>query len=190
MNKIFGLLIIFPAWCFAQHSVPVSVIRGQAVGGSAKRIDAGSAKGVVIFFTGTRCPYDELYRDRLEKLAERYKSQIVFARVNAMPGEDPAEMVRQAELWKSVGYAVDSAQVMFRALGAKKTTEVFLLHKRGEKMEVYYRGPVDDNPQVESDTNRNYLDQAIINLLNDKPSEGHIDRIPGCLIRTALPDKH
>ena len=190
MKLFFCLCFILPVWVFAQHSVPASVVRGQPVAGSALRINTGSAKGIVIFFTGTRCPYDELYRNRLEKLAARFKDQIVFARVNAMPGEDPSEMVRQSNAWKSVIYVVDSAQVMFRKLGAKKTTEVILLHPRGENMEIYYRGPVDDNPQVETDATRNYLEQAILNLIQAKPSEGHIDRIPGCLIRAAMSEKN
>lgn len=189
MKLLSGILLLFSVGVFAQHTVPVSVVRGQPVAGSVQRINSGSAKGVVIFFTGTACPYDELYRNRMEKLADRFKDQIVFARVNAMPGENGTEMARQAGAWKSMTYVVDSAQLMFRKLNARKTTEVVLLHRSGENLEVYYRGPVDDNPQVESDASRKYLEQAILNLLKDKPSEGHIDRIPGCLIRAAFPEK-
>lgn len=190
MKKWCLFFFILPIGLFAQHTIPISIIRGQSIAGSVQRINIGSANGMVIFFTGTRCPYDELYRNRMEKLAERFRDQIVFVRLNAMPGEDLDEIARQSNAWKSIFYVMDSAQVMFRKLGAKKTTEVFLLHRRGENLELYYRGPIDDNPQVEHDANKSYLEQAILNLLQDKPSPGHIDRIPGCLIRSELQNKN
>lgn len=189
MRFFIFLTFLFHGSILAQTTFQLSGFRGQPVAGSAQRIELGDAKGLVIFFTGTRCPYDELYRNRMEKLAQEFSGEVVFSRVNSMPGEDPAEMARQAGVWKSVVYVVDSAQLMFRKLGAKKTSEVFLLFRRGDAYELFYRGPVDDNPQVESDADRKYLKDAIVNLLQGKPSEGHIDRIPGCLIRALLPEK-
>lgn len=148
------------------------------------RIKLPADGAVVLFFTGTRCPYDDLYRKRLAALEERFRGKVSFYYVNAMPDEAASEMSSQIRDWKvPITYVVDSAQVMARTLGVKKTTEVFLLKVNGDKLELFFRGPVDDNPQMEQDTNQEYLQQAILALLDGKVSPGHYDRIPGCLVR-------
>lgn len=164
------------------------IFKGKAVSGidatHSGQIRIPDGGGVVLFFTGTRCPYDDLYRKRLTQLQERYEGKVQFFFVNAMPDESEVEMRKQVNEWDSViPYVIDSAQWMARTLGVKKTTETFLLRHRGPDFELYFRGPVDDNPQVETDTEHEYLDHAIAAMLAGKTSPGHFDRLPGCLVR-------
>jgi len=193
MKLIISLITALPVLLFAQASkqpqqYPATIFRGQPVAGvgpqHTARITLPADGAIVLFFTGTRCPYDDLYRKRLAALEERFRSKVSFYYVNAMADEASAEMSSQISDWKiPIPYVIDSAQVMARALGVKKTTEAFLLRVKGDRLELYFRGPVDDNPQLEQDTNQEYLQQAIDAMLQGKTSPGHYDRIPGCLVR-------
>lgn len=172
----------------APNHYRANLFHGKSVPGvdatHSGRILIPEGGGAVLFFTGTKCPYDDLYRKRLMQLQERYRGKVQFYFINSMPDESMDEMRRQVLEWNSnIPYIIDSAQVMAKTLGVRKTTEAFLLRHKGPDLDLFFHGPVDDNPQVETDTEHEYLEHAIQAMLAGKTSPGHFDRMPGCLVR-------
>lgn len=159
----------------------------QAIGMNGKyvSINADEAQGVVVFFTSTRCPYDEHYLDRMKNYAERFSGKIRFYFVNSSAEDTPDEIRKKSDEWASgIPYLHDADQSVFRALLAKRTSEVFLLQKAAAGLNIVYHGPLDDNPQVSEDADRNYLLDAINALLAGQKATPVTARVAGCFIRT------
>jgi len=51
-------------------------------------------------------------------------------------------------------------------------------------LQVSYRGPLDDNPQVSEDADKNYLLDAIHAVLNGQKPAPVTARVAGCFIRS------
>ena len=176
------LLLIISSEIFAQ------VIKEplEAIGQDGKfvRINGAGSEGVVIFFTATRCPYDDHYLERMKKYASRYAGKILFYFVNASAEDTPDDIRKKLNSWgNEIPYLHDPDQNVLRALNAKRTSEVFFLLKTGQGLSLVYRGPLDDNPQVSEDADKNYLLDAIEASLKGSKPEAVTARPAGCFIR-------
>ena len=159
----------------------------QAIGMDGKYVSlqAEGIQGVVLFFTDTRCPYDDHYLERMHKYAADFSGKIRFYFVNVSAEDTPEEIKKQANKWgAAVPYLHDADQSVLRALGGKRTSEVFLLQKSNGGLQVSYRGPLDDNPQVSEDADKNYLLDAIHAVLNGQKTAPVTARVAGCFIRS------
>jgi hypothetical protein len=83
----------------------------------------------------------------------------------------------------NVPYLADKDQIAMEALGARKSTEVFLISKAGGKLNLVYSGAIDDNPQVAKDVKQPFLKDAIEKLLAGQKIEVANQRASGCTIR-------
>jgi hypothetical protein len=141
---------------------------------------------VAVIFTSNECAFDRYYHERIRALVGTYSGKIQFLLVNSyveLP-ESPMAMKEKHKTWSlQVPYLADKEQVVMTLLGAKKTPEVFLLHKSGGAFSISYHGPIDDNPQVASDVKQNYLKVSIDKLLAGQPLDAAEVRVIGCTIR-------
>lgn len=144
----------------------------------------GSVTGVAVVFTSHECPFDNYYKERLKELTSQYAGKIQFVLINS--NLEPQENVEQMAIHYNdinVPYLADKDQVAMEALGARKSTEVFLISKAGGKLNLVYNGAIDDNPQVAKDVKQQFLKDAIEKLLAGQKIDVTNQRASGCTIR-------
>jgi thiol-disulfide isomerase/thioredoxin len=142
--------------------------------------------GTVVIFTSLKCPYDQHYQERIKNLYEKYAGKISFFLIDSNPGadEDDSKMKAAYANWNmSIPFLSDKSQVGLKTLNATRTPEAFLLKSEGNRLKVVYQGAIDDNPQVHHDTGKNFLDDAMTELVAGKPIRVSAERVIGCTIR-------
>lgn len=186
MKKLSFLIFWITAQASAQGTIRPFELHHVADGKSVAVKNCSGCVGAVVIFTSVKCPYDQLYHDRIKALNEKFSSKISFFLINASPGadEDEASMKGAYSNWATnIPYLSDKKQLALQTLGATRTSEAFLLKPDGNEMKVVFRGPIDDNPQVHHDTGKDYLHHAIEELLAGKPITIPNERVAGCIIR-------
>lgn len=169
---------------------------GQALP-DVKLLDTGSGKtvslseyqsspGVVIIFISNTCPYDGYYYSRIAKLTNAYNGKVPVLLVNAHRDNDESAESMKAkaqQLSLTVPYLADKEQTLMKELNATKSPEAFVLKNTGGKFTIFYRGAIDDNPQVEADVHTHYLKDAVNALLAGQKYGVPEVRPVGCTIR-------
>ena len=143
-------------------------------------------KGVVVLFTSNVCPYSVYYEGRVTQLAADYSSQgIQFLLINSHleDKESIDEMANKISTWGlDVPYLADKEQKLLSQFGARKSPEAFLLKKGDSGFTIFYKGAIDNNPQVASDVKEPYLKMNIDALINGgSPKTG--SRPIGCSVK-------
>lgn len=149
------------------------------------------SKAIVVIFTSNYCPYAKLYNDRVNSLIQRYKSKgVSFVLINSNdPTKSNADNLnnmseKAAELETKIPYLIDSDQEVADMFGAHKTPEVFLLTpSSSNQYKIAYKGAIDDNPQVASDVNHHFLQEAIEDILRGSRPEQLSVHPTGCMIK-------
>lgn len=145
-----------------------------------------NVKGVVVIFTSNVCPYSVYYEGRITQLVADYAGRgIQFVLINSHkePKESNQEMANKISTWGlDVPYLADKNQVVMKQFGARKSPEVFLLRKNSSSFGIFYKGAIDNNPQVASDVKLRYLRDNIEALLSGGPAVPG-GRPVGCMIK-------
>jgi hypothetical protein len=145
-----------------------------------------SCSGLVILFTSNSCPYDEYYRNRVNKLIAdvNEKVPVLLVNSNTEPAESNENMARKAQQqgWKAP-YLADKDQILLKQLNATKSPQAFLLKNTNGQFSVVYNGAIDDNAQVEGDVRHRYLKDAIDIMLANQAITTPEVRPVGCTIR-------
>jgi hypothetical protein len=168
------------------QSVASQPLMNVATGQSVAVQDFASAKAIVVLFTSNVCAYDGYYGDRLKSMFSTYGSNVQFVLVNSyQEGEETAEKMKaKYDLWAmNVPYLADKDQVWMKALGARKTPEVFVLDPKAE-FAVVYSGAIDDNPQLANAVKSSYLKSALDNVIAGKKIGTPNMRAVGCSMRS------
>ena len=148
--------------------------------------DYSSNSAVVIIFMVNSCAFDDYYIDRIKTLSHQIQGKVPILLVNsdADSGESPESMVKRAnETGITMPYLADKDQVLMQNLNAHKSVESFLLKNTEGKFSIFYRGAIDDNPQVATDVRHSYLKDAIEKLLAGQAIDTPEVRPTGCNIR-------
>ena len=185
-NSLILLLIGTAIYSFGQGITQPFDLMNVADGKTVSVKSCQSCAGTVVIFTSLKCPYDQHYRDRIKALIEKYDGRISFFLINSNPGadEDESKMKAVYAAWgSSIPYLSDKKQIALKALNATRTPEAFLLKPEGNGLKILYQGAIDDNPQVHTDTGKNFLDDAITELVSGKPIANTSQRVVGCTIR-------
>jgi mono/diheme cytochrome c family protein len=151
--------------------------------GQGRRLSAYKAsKGLVLALTSSTCPVSKRTLPSLVALDASLQAQgITLILVNPYASETPADI--QAQL-KAAGYhglyVHDKDMGLCRALGARTTTEVFLLDATRT---LLYRGALDD--QYGTNYNREapqhtYLKDAVADFLAGRAVTTGATSAPGC----------
>ncbi len=148
-----------------------------------------SSKGFIIIFTSNHCPFSKAYEDRVIALNTKYVP--LGYPVIALNPNDPAAYeedsyenmkARSAEKGFTFPYLVDDKNVGL-AYGAVRTPHVFVVRKESGKNIVKYMGAIDDNAQDPSSVTRKYVEDAVDNLLQNKPVVTTSTKAIGCSIK-------
>ncbi len=143
-------------------------------------------KGVVVIFTSNVCPYSVYYEGRITQLIADFPDDIQFLLVNSFTDDKETmdQMRNKIAAWGvTVPYLVDKDGSVKKAFGARKSPEVFLLKNNGGKFSVFYKGAIDNNPQVATDVKERYLKNNIENLINGRSATNLGTRPIGCMIK-------
>jgi peroxiredoxin len=152
--------------------------------------DFRSGQGVIVVFTSNHCPYSRAYEDRLIALHQKFAGQ--GYPVVAINSNDPAAYeedsydnmkIRARDKSFPFPYLVDDTQRVAKTYGASRSPHVLVLKKTGERFIVQYVGAIDDNSQDPASVNRRYVDEAVTNLLADKPVVNTSTKSVGCAIK-------
>lgn len=143
-----------------------------------------SAKAAVFVMTSVGCPVSIMYAPRIAALEREYSARGVrFVFVNPVGAESLAEMQVQAREQGFKGrYIPDADGLASEALGARTTTEAFVLDAGGV---LRYRGAVDDQYGVgaaKDAARTQFLRDAIEAVLSGKTPSIAVTNAPGCLI--------
>jgi glutathione peroxidase-family protein len=149
-----------------------------------------SAKGFIIVFTSNYCPFSKSYEDRLIALDKKYTLQsypVIAINSNDPEAfeEDNLENIQSRAREKGFVFPIlrDEKQEVAKAFGAQRTPHVFLLKKEGQRYILKYSGAIDDNPQDASGITKNYLEDAVQRLIDNKPVTLEQTKPIGCAIR-------
>ncbi|GAB2768745.1 thioredoxin family protein [Rhabdobacter roseus] len=169
----------------------VANFRLKNVNGSMVSLsDYSSKKGVMVVFTCNHCPFAKAYEDRIIALHAKFASQ--GYPVLAVNPSDPTDyeddtFEKMKERASSKGYPypylADDAQTVAQAFGATRTPHVFVLKNSGGRFVVQYIGTIDDNPQDPAGVTKRYVDDAVTNLLANKPVVTTTTKAIGCAIK-------
>ncbi|MBF6598784.1 MAG: thioredoxin family protein [Fermentimonas sp.] len=152
--------------------------------------DYSNEKGVMVIFSCNPCPYVIAYEDRIIDLHNRYAAQgfpLVLINPNdadKQPVDSMDEMrVRAEEKNYPFPYLKDVDQSIYKAYGATRTPEIFLLKNNGDgSFVVAYTGTVDDNYKDASAVNVSYASNAVNALLQGEEPNPTSTVAIGCSI--------
>lgn len=157
-------------------------------GKSVSLKDLKKENGVCVIFSCNTCPWVVAWEDRyndLNKLCT--ENNIGFVLINANEakrgGDDSmAKMKEHAKQqgYDSFAYLVDENSALADAFGATKTPDVFLFNG---KMELAYKGAIDDNSKDRNSVEEPYLKKAVEAMVAGKPVDPSETKALGCSIK-------
>ncbi len=149
-----------------------------------------SSKAFIIVFMSNYCPFSRSYEDRLNNLDRKYTVKgasiigVISNDANAYEQDSPENFKKRAqEKGFNFPVLIDDKQELCRMFGAERTPQVFLLKKQNNKVTLVYQGAIDDNPQDAAGVMNNYLEDALINVLQNKSLVLPITKPIGCAIK-------
>ncbi len=178
-------LVISTLWAPAQ-SVDNFTLEDANSGKEVSLTDFSKKKAIVVIFTSNVCPYAVYYEGRITQLISEFDDgDVQFLLINAHSDEKESkeQMTNKIKTWGlKVPYLADKNQEALNKLEAKKSPEAIILKPAGDGFQLFYRGAIDNNPQVASDVKTRYLRNNINNLLQGKTANPG-GRPIGCMIR-------
>jgi thiol-disulfide isomerase/thioredoxin len=189
-QTIFFLLLLINAQGFPQGKKYVEdfTLKDAREGKNYSLSNFRNAKGILVIFNSTECPYSLHYDSRIGALAKKYSDHgISFLMINSNFGSkesaESLDAIKSHANTLDFPYLADIAQDAMNKFGARKNPEVFLLKPENGKFGIFYRGAIDDNPQVEHDVRTPYLDIAINQLLLNRNANPAFVNPAGCIIK-------
>ena len=152
--------------------------------------DFKAAKGFIVVFTCNHCPYAKAYEQRIMDLDKKYAKlgyPVIAINPNnkEMVEEDAPE--RMAERSKAKGYTFpylyDETQEIAKNFGATRTPHVFILTKNNADFMVQYIGAIDDNSDDAKAVKIKYVENAMKELMANKPVSQATTKAIGCGIK-------
>ncbi|MGH9898387.1 MAG: thioredoxin family protein [Pyrinomonadaceae bacterium] len=139
------------------------------------------SKGTVLIFIATECPVSNGYNERMEKIAQEYRSRginVIGINANA---SDPAEKVKQHAAEHKLTFPIfkDAGNKVADLLGAQVTPESYVLDDNNR---LLYHGRI-DNSREESKVVSSETREALEALLAGKPVARTQARAFGCTIQ-------
>jgi thiol-disulfide isomerase/thioredoxin len=165
-------------------SQTITGLTAVSLAGDSVSAPVPGVKATVIAFSSVTCPLCQKYEPTLAALEDSYAARgVKFVFVNPMSTESAGEMKRLVKRLKLDGpYIHDPEGQWAKALGAKTTTETFLLDKTGK---LIYRGAIDDQYAIGAalpKPKNRYLAEALDSILAGKPVMVKSTSAPGCLL--------
>jgi len=139
----------------------------------------------VVALTSTSCPLCKKYGPSLAEIEKNYRSKgVQFVFIGSIPSDELKDCQKNVrDLGLTSPYLLDKTGEILTKLGAKTTTEAFVLNKNRE---VVFQGAVDDQYGLGYSKNRptkTYLKDALNAVLAGKKPAVARTSAPGCRIK-------
>lgn len=170
---IISILCLFNCLCLGQEASIKEVSLKPLPNAYGQIIDMteGVEAGVVLIFTNHTCLYSKLYVDRLNGLNEMLKNTgvkliAIESKINSLENTVSSldQYLQKASI--SYTYLIDLDNVLANDLGAESSPHAFLLKKSNETFQIVYDGSIDNNSRKPDRVTRDYLKDAIEQMLN------------------------
>lgn len=152
--------------------------------------DYKQSKGIIIIFTCNHCPYSVAYEERIKALHERFaKSGFPVVAINpnddkAYPLDSYENMIERASDKNfTFPYLHDETQEIAATFGATKTPHVFIVSNNNGHFVVEYIGGIDDTVLEEQGIQNTYVQNAVVELLNNQKVSVKNTKAIGCTIK-------
>ena len=186
------LMLVITITGFKSPDAVKTVSNFELISVSGQKISTasyGDAKGFVVIFTCLHCPFAKLYDERLNQLNARYsKLHIPLLLINSsdtimFPNESLANMAKIAKAKKyAFPYLFDPSQKVARDFNAEKTPHAFVIWKEKNQWVIKYSGAIDDNGAHPAEVKTKYVENALDDLLQNKPVAVATGLSIGCAI--------
>lgn len=186
--KIFGAIVlvffVLQGTLTAQRTVTVQNFTLPAeFGDETVALDSFQGKkAIVVVFTSYHCSWSVKYMDRLAQLNTEYADQgVAFIAINSNDPELEGEIVRIEA--PAFPFLKDEDQAVAKAFGATKNPEAFVLVPHSGHYKVVYHGKIDDNPLDESMVRKNFLTDALTQVIAGEKVVTKETSTSGCSIK-------
>ena len=197
MKKTVLITIMAAITCSASAQLPEIEIGQKAPLTTFEMVDVDGSKvslasekgenGLLVIFSCNTCPFVIGWEDRYPILAEITTAHKVgYLLVNSnykkrSNDDSAAAMADKAKKDKYTWpYVIDKESQLANAFGAKTTPHVFLFNN---KMELVYKGAIDDNYKEADMVKEFYLKSAIESMVKGEKIEPNSTRATGCSIK-------
>ena len=197
---MFVLLMAFSVSVFAGGNVGKLAIGDKAVltdvkmedvsGVNISLADAKKENGILVLFSCNTCPFVMKWESRypgLKAWADKNKVGMVVLNSNYQKHESEESLEAMAVHAKEKGYnfyyLLDKESAIANAFGGQTTPHAFLFNN---KMELVYKGAIDDSYKSADEVKEHYLKDAISNLATGKEIVVAETKPVGCSIKRKL----
>jgi hypothetical protein len=198
MKKImFVFMLVASISVFASNKSGKLAIGDKPVLPEVKMDDVSGAKisladvkkenGLLVMFSCNTCPFVLQWEDRFPDLkawADKNKVGMVVLNSNhtKRDGEDSFEAMKKHAKEKGYNfyYAVDDQSLIANSFGGQTTPHAFLFNS---KMELVYKGAIDDSYKSAKDVKQPYLKDAIASIASGKEVAVAETKPVGCSIK-------
>jgi hypothetical protein len=169
-------------------ALPKANIKLKDVNGSLVTMkEAGKKNGLLVMFSCNTCPFVIRNQQRTKaicKYAMMNEIGVILINSNETQRGDEDSFDAMKNYSKAQNYewpyVVDKNNLIADEFGANRTPECFLFNK---DLKLSYHGAIDDSPGDEGSVSRQYLKQAIDELLAGKEVSIKESRSIGCSIK-------
>lgn len=143
-------------------------------------------KVLIVIFSCNHCPYVQAYESRIIELQRIYEKDAAIIAISSNDAvkypEDSFEKMgkRAAEQHFNFPYLYDEDQSIAKAFDASHTPEVFLFNA---ERKLSFHGKIDDNWQEPDNVKSRYLNDAIVEVLNNEEVSVPETFTIGCTIK-------
>lgn len=149
--------------------------------------DVKKENGLLVMFSCNTCPFVLQWEDRfpdLKSWADKNKVGMVILNSNhtKRDGEDSFEAMKKHAKEKGYNfyYALDDQSLIANSFGGQTTPHAFLFNS---KMELVYKGAIDDSYKSAKDVKQPYLKDAITSMSSGKEVAVAETKPVGCSIK-------
>jgi len=149
--------------------------------------DVKKQNGLLVLFSSNACPFVLQWEGRYNELkawADKHKVGMVVLNSNHQKrdGDDSFEAMKKhaAEKGYKFSYVLDNESLIANAYGGQTTPHAFLFNS---KMELVYKGAIDDNYKSASDVKEPYVKNAIAEIAAGKTVSVAETKPVGCSIK-------
>lgn len=143
--------------------------------------------GLLVVFTCNTCPFVVAWEDRYNDLYDLAKTKnigmlLVNSNEAKRNGDDSMKAMKEhaKELGYKSPYVVDKKSGLADAFGARTTPHIFLFNN---KMELVYRGAIDDNYKSKENVEQQFLMNALNKLEKGEKIDPNTTKAIGCSIK-------
>lgn len=201
MKKLmFVFLIAISVSAFANGKTGKLEIGGKAVLTDVKMEDISGAKislddakkenGILVLFSCNTCPFVMQWEGRYPDLkvwADKHNVGMVVLNSNHQKHEGTESIEAMKKHGKEKGYnfyyLLDSESAVANSFGGQTTPHAFLFNN---KMELAYKGAIDDSYKSAEDVKQPYLKDAIANVSSGKAVTVSETKPVGCSIKRKI----